>query len=235
MRAHGRAFETMIRRLDGVRQSGIPFGFIFTLTQHNLDELDWVAQFALEQGARLLQIHPLEIVGRAEHELPNARPDEIEGAYAYVEAQRLQAVAGDRLLVQLDLVHQDALRAHPDSVFAGQEPAEFMTLQLSALVSPLVIEADGAIVPIQHGFDRSYAVGNLHDAPLHASSGRWKRETYPAFRALCRSVFAQVTAPAPLPFLNWYDAVGGRAAFNRVELQHQFVPAQPSASAPRPH
>jgi MoaA/NifB/PqqE/SkfB family radical SAM enzyme len=77
MRASERAFEMMAARLDGVRRSGIPFGFIFTLTQHNLHELDWVANFALEQGAKLLQIHPLEEVGRANTFLPGVRPDKI--------------------------------------------------------------------------------------------------------------------------------------------------------------
>jgi MoaA/NifB/PqqE/SkfB family radical SAM enzyme len=216
-----------------VRASGIPFGFIFTLTQHNLNELDWVARFALEQGAKLLQIHPLEIVGRAEQEIPHSRPDEIEAAYAYVETLRIQEMAGDRLLVQLDLVHRRALRANPERVFAGEGPEDSRQLQLSDLISPLVIEADGTVVPIQHGFDRTYAVGNLHDAPLRASSDRWKRETYPAFRALCHAVFAEVTAPTPLPFLNWYDAIGGRAPFSHHEQPYQFVPAPRSASAPR--
>ncbi len=62
VRAAPRAFEQMSARLDGLRHAGIPFGFIFTLTQHNLHEMEWVAQFAAEQGARLLQIHPLEEV-----------------------------------------------------------------------------------------------------------------------------------------------------------------------------
>ena len=33
------AFERMRANLDGMRKTGIPFGFIFTLTQHNLHEL----------------------------------------------------------------------------------------------------------------------------------------------------------------------------------------------------
>ena len=66
--------------LDGVRRSGIPFGFIFTLTQFNLDELPWVASFALAQGAALLQIHPLEITGRAAATLADARPDGTESS-----------------------------------------------------------------------------------------------------------------------------------------------------------
>ena len=96
MRASERAFEGMRARLEGVRRSGIPFGFIFTLTQYNLHELSWVAEFALGEGAQLLQVHPLEGAGRAARRLPGAQPDETESAYAFLEVCRVQAQAGDR-------------------------------------------------------------------------------------------------------------------------------------------
>jgi len=51
MRNSPRAFDEMCARLPALRASGIPFGFIFTLTFHNVHELDWVAEFAVEQGA----------------------------------------------------------------------------------------------------------------------------------------------------------------------------------------
>jgi MoaA/NifB/PqqE/SkfB family radical SAM enzyme len=106
MRASERAFEQMSSRLEGLRQSQIPFGFIFTLTQHNLHELEWVAAFALEQGASLLQIHPLEMSGRACDLLQGKRPDGIEATIAFLEAARIQGMVGDRMYVQLDLVNR---------------------------------------------------------------------------------------------------------------------------------
>ena len=53
-RASARAFPTMASHLAGLRARAIPFGFIFTLTQYNIHELDWVASFAMDQGAALL-------------------------------------------------------------------------------------------------------------------------------------------------------------------------------------
>ena len=44
-----------------------------------------MAQFAREQGARLLQVHPLEEEGRAGSELHGAAPDELEIAHAFIE------------------------------------------------------------------------------------------------------------------------------------------------------
>lgn len=211
VRASERAFDTMAARLEGVRQAGIPFGFIFTLTQYNLHELDWVANFAIEQGATLLQIHPLEEVGRAAVSLPGAHPDGIEATYAYLETQRIRARVGDRLHVHLDLISRAFLQAHPDHVFADPLRPEEVEYPLADLVSPLVIEADGTLAPLQYGFARDYAFGNLQEASLPELASRWRRERYPAFRTLCQQVFKEVTESIDLPFSNWYELIGQRA------------------------
>lgn len=208
-RASPRAFDLMAARLESVRASGIPFGFIFTLTRQNVHELEWAAGFALEQGARLLQIHPLEPVGRAQAELPGEAPDEFESAYAYVLAARLQREIGNRLYVQLDLSHRRVLQAHPQSMFAGDVD---VTGCLSQILSPLVIEPDGTVVPLQYGFARHFALGNLRQAPLRELVPVWRRERYEAFQRLCREAFAEsVAEEAPL-LANWYDTIGRRAA-----------------------
>lgn len=217
MRASPQAFETMAARLEGVRQSGIPFGFIFTLTHHNFRELDWVANFALEQGARLLQIHPLQEVGRARQRLVGGRPNSSHSAYAYLKAMRLQKAVGDRLHVQIDLAHQDFLRSNPSSVFAGMSLTDEIQCPFADILSPLIIEADGTVVPIQHGLAREYALGNLREASLRELTTHWRRERYPSFLELCRRVFEEVTTPADFPITDWYDAIA-RQAENGVAI-----------------
>jgi Fe-coproporphyrin III synthase len=215
MRASEYAFDGMVKRLEGVRSSGIPFGFIFTLTQHNVHELDWVAGFALEQGAKLLQIHPLEEAGRARQLLAGQRPDGLESAYAYLEARRIQEVAGDRMLVYLYLAHRTLLASEPGRVFAEAEPqgnGNGNGRLLAELVSPLIIEADGTVVPIEYGFPRPYAFGNLIEAPLRELAPRWVADRHRDFRRLSRSVFEEVTTPTDLPFANWYELMAERAA-----------------------
>jgi hypothetical protein len=55
-------------------------------------------------------------------------------------------------------------------------------------------------------------LGSLHDAPLRELAERWRTTRYAAFRLLCRQVFDEVTAPAELPFFNWYEAIQHKAA-----------------------
>ncbi|MEQ9482051.1 radical SAM protein [Coleofasciculus sp. F4-SAH-05] len=211
MRSLDQAFEIMASRLEGLRQSGIPFGFIFTLTRYNLQDLDWVANFAIEQGAKLLQIHPLEEVGRAKERLAGVRANESQSAYAYLQGMRLQKAFGDRLYVQVDLAHRDVLRAYPGMVFADTSLLENTEGLFADILSPLIIEADGTVVPIQHGFARQYALGNLRQASLKQLAANWRRECYPSFLELCRRVFDELTAPTEIPITDWYEAIASHA------------------------
>jgi len=212
MRASPRAFETMASRLEGVRRAGIPFGFIFTLTQYNLHELPWVATFAIEQGARLLQIHPLELAGRAAETLREERPDATEAAWAYVAAVRLREGLGERLRVHLDLADREVLREDPARAFAEPEAAADPKAPLGRQLSPLVVEADGTVVPVQYGFSRRYALGNLHHERLPACAARWRAGLAADFRALCRRTFEELVSAEALPVTNWYERIAGQAA-----------------------
>ena len=222
IRGSDRAFDQMSERLDGVRASGIPMGFIFTLTQHNLHELEWVSQFALEQGAKLLQIHPLEEIGRASQELQGEKPDGLEASFAYLEAARIQHAVGDRMLVQVDLLNRDALRHSPERVYAASQPQD-ESLPLSDFVSPLIVEADGTVVPLQYGFGRMYALGNLHRAPLRELSVEWRRRVLGSFQTLCRDVFETAITPAEMPFFNWYEMIT-QSSKQGTERQQQHSP-----------
>ena len=211
IRASEKAFSKMAAKLDDVRASGIPFGFIFTLTQYNLGELDWVAKFALEQGARLLQIHPLEQVGRARQLLAGETPDTTENAFAYLEGLRIQELAGERMLVQVDVVDSRALPAHRAHVFADDPLEDDRRTLLGDLLSPLVIEADGTVVPLEYGFARAFALGNLRDAGLRELAERWRGERQSEFRRVCRSVYERLTGATDIPYSNWYELVAVEA------------------------
>ena len=206
IRASPDAFERLVKGLPKLRATGLPFGLIFTLTQYNLHELEWVANFALEQGARLLQIHPLEPAGRALVQLEGSVPDSIESSYALLESTRLRQQYEGRLNIQLDLSY----RPEAERVYAGT-PCEASD-ELASLVSPLVLETDGTLVPLEYGFARRYALGSIHQDRLATLAPRWRTEVYPAFRKLCEGVFTGQSAASAPPVFNWYEAVAQAAS-----------------------
>src|SRR5262249_5142313 len=77
--------------------------------------------------------------------------------------------------------------------------------KLGDCVTPLVLEADGNVVPIGHGFGRRYAVGSVRSRRLRDLAPEWISQVYPKFRELCRRVHAEACRPSQLPFINWYE------------------------------
>lgn len=211
LRGHPRAFSTMARRLPALREAGIPFGFIFTLTQFNLDELVWAAEFALAQGAALLQVHPLEAVGRATEGLVHAVPDAEELSYAVLAVARLKELVGDRLTIQLDVAGKEALQAQPERVFAGAMPTD-AGQPLAEVLSPLIVEPDGEVVPVEYSFGRAWSLGNLNDAPLSQLARRWQAQQQAGFFALCRQVHRTASGHDEPAVINWYGQLSQASA-----------------------
>lgn len=205
-----RAFEQMRARLQLVRDSGIPFGFIFTLTQYNLHELEWVTQFAVSQGAKLLQIHPLEETGRAEEKLAGEKPDAVEATFAYLEVLRMQNMFAGQITIQLDFTNRIALHAEPERFYVSAH-TNIEQLPLADLISPLVVEADGSVVPLQYGIARCYALGNLRQTPLRQLAQIWRKNTFTSFQQLCAQVHESAARATDIPFFNWYEAMSEAA------------------------
>jgi len=211
IRGSARAFDMMRSRLDDVRSSGIPFGFIFLLTRDNIDELDWVAEFALDQGAKLLQVHPLEDVGRASDEMQDRGPSDRDCEYTQLVLDRIRRLANGRMVVHLDAAHRAILRLNAAMTMADSDGSGDITRPLAELLPTLVIEADGTVIPLVYGLSRHYALGNLKQAPLRDLIATWRGEGCRALRDLCRGVFAEVTASCLVPYVNWWEVLRRRS------------------------
>lgn len=206
--AHG-AFDRVCAGLDTVRASGLTFGFIHTVTKHTWPDMVWMADFAANAGARLLQFHPLEMAGRAEEKLPDLCPEDDVLSKAYLMAFALALKYNGAMTIQLDLLHSDEVLSTPDLVYAGELPNHWQESSPAELLSLIVMEADGTVVPISYGFSRDYQICNLLRQSLHESWPSFVRETYPAYRKLCRELFDEVGSGRPL--LNWYEQVVARS------------------------
>ena len=174
LRASTRAFAALERGIDAVRSVGMPFALVYTVTARNWTSIPWAGDFAVAHGARLLQLHPLEPIGRASLGLADHALSRDHLARLYLLSRALEASHGARLAVQLDLLLRRDVIADPGAVYAAgdTDPERLRSL---------VIEADGMVVPIAHGVSRYYAVGSLSTAPLAASWAAPASETTPRF------------------------------------------------------
>jgi MoaA/NifB/PqqE/SkfB family radical SAM enzyme len=207
IRGSGHAFSGMQRGLRSLRDAGIEFGVIFTLTIANLDELAGVVEMAVAEGASLVQVHPLEEVGRAGDDLPGLAPDERELAYAFLEVVRLRELH-ENVSIHLDVADRGVLSGGPQLGFAEPSCATDPDAPLASMVAPVVLESDGVVVPLQHGFDRRFAIGDITRERFRDGAQRWRQTRQEAFFDLCRAVYDRnVPGPPDAPFFNWYGAV----------------------------
>jgi Fe-coproporphyrin III synthase len=202
IRASRTAFERLVAGIEQIRGSGVPFGIIHTLTEDGWPELPWVAEFAAERGASLLQIHPLEPAGRAPAELADYVPGRGTNERICLLTKAIEAHYDDRFAVQLDLLLRRDILALPELVHAGLDDAE-LDADGPGLDS-LVIEEDATVVPVSYGFARPYAVGNLRRQTLQEAFLTWRQERWPDFQRLCRVLFEQVRSGDDR-LVNWHE------------------------------
>jgi len=211
VRQSAQAFDRLLRGVDHVRTSGIPFGFIHTLTRQSWGHLLWIADFAAQQGASLLQLHPLELSGRAEKLMQEDSPDDDILARTYLITLVLADKYRSSMSIQLDVFRKDDLMEHPELIYASSLDAGVTEMKPADLLGLIVVEADGTVVPISYGFAKDYAICNLRHQRLSEAWSSYRQHGYLVFRKLCQDIFKEIAVPSELPFFNWHDLIVTRS------------------------
>lgn len=211
MRGSRNAFGRLVAGLDHVKKLKVNFGFLHTVTRHTWEHLPWVAEFAAEHCARLLQVHPLELAGRAQTGMGDACTDEETLAKVYLLTAAISARYRDAFSTQLDLLHRDDLTQRPELGCASQYSSSEENACPAGHLSTMVVEADGTIVPISYGFARRFAICNVKTQHLAAAWLPFLRGRYVEFRQLCRSLFDDLSRPTGPPLFNWHELVVARS------------------------
>lgn len=195
------------RMLDGLavlRESGVRFGIAHTVTRASLPHLPWVAEFAVEQGAGVLQLHPLGMVGAAAS-MEGAALDGETLARTYLTAMALRMEHGDALRVHVDLFNRERLREQPELVIPGLglEPGED---RLADALNPLVVMSNGDVSPICHAMHPRFRLGNINQQRLRDMAGPWLEEGLPELRRFCTDLLRRALAEEDAwPYFNWYE------------------------------
>jgi Fe-coproporphyrin III synthase len=215
------AFARTIANLPVIRASGVAFGFIFTLTQHNADSLERLVELAAAHGARSVQVHPLTLHGRARELMPGERPDELELLAAIVEAQRLGESCG--VVVHVDALTIDQVTAYRDRLVPAR-PVRIPT----ALSPVMVVEASGTVMPLTHELARGFRIGNLHDARLAKLVGNWLASgRADKLAQVCERTWHELASTRAAHACYWYDEV----ALRSHELARAWINATEAAPA----
>jgi MoaA/NifB/PqqE/SkfB family radical SAM enzyme len=206
------AFDITVANLATVRSSGTPFGFIFTLTQHNVDSLDFVVRLAAREGARSVQVHPLTLHGRAAERMRGERPDGTELAAALLGAALLGRELG--IVVHVDAVTAEQLLLHFDAL-VPLRPVR----RLVDAAPVLVVDPVGRVLPMTHEVSRSIWLGSLLDAGLTELASDWLAGGGGDVLAeACEQTWAELTERRSPQAVYWYDEVAARTRAHLQEL-----------------
>jgi Fe-coproporphyrin III synthase len=198
------AFDRTVANLATVRSSETPFGFIFTLTQHNVDSLDFVVRLAAREGARSVQVHPLTLDGRAAERMRGSRPDGIELEAALLGAALLGRELG--VAVHVDAVTAQQLLLHFDAL-VPLRPVR----RLVDVAPVLVVDPAGRVIPMTHEISRSLWLGSLFDARLADLACDWiAAGGGDVLAESCEQTWAELTEGRTPHAVYWYDEVAAR-------------------------
>jgi Fe-coproporphyrin III synthase len=201
MRGAAWAFDRMEQGLEHLRIAGARFGVLNTVGATSWSQMPWVADFALEAGASLIQFHPLEPEGRARQSLLGSVPGAVDLGRAWLVAMGLQAHYAGRMHVHFDGCLRETFLRQPERFYAGPDEAR---PTLASALSVLVLEADGTLVPAAYGMSRALALGNVSETRLRDLWRPWSAQRYPRFRQLASHVFKQVEASPQTVAFDWY-------------------------------
>ena len=204
IRGRAGAFASIEPATRLLRDRGLAFGFISTLTATNWHHLRWLVEYSVELGAALLQVHPLELVGRARTEMAEEEPPQVALGRAFLLVTALRARYAGQLTIGFDTLLRDQILADPELVYAGDTAPAGDGADLLGL---LVVEADGAAVPISYGFSRALGIGNVARGSLAVAFGRWRDRGEGEYRRLCRRVYREIEARPDEQLVNWHERI----------------------------
>jgi len=197
------AFEKMMKGVEVLQSMQKNFGFIHTITPESWDALLWLGAFAFDHGAKLLQLHPLEMYGRATEALAGMAVDDTLAHQAYIIANYLQVKYDGKMAVQLDLLHRDYLEAFPQVVdtFSRQCAKKG---GLPDLLDTIIVEETGRILPIAYGFDAGFTIGNVHafDDDLFE---KFIADKIPAIKSLFAATMESILLNKQVDIVNWSE------------------------------
>jgi organic radical activating enzyme len=167
IRAKVGAFDLALRGMQYLRAAGVPFGVITCVTKQSLADVPSLYEIAESEGARLFQLRPLALTGRAARDLEATALDAEDLVRLGVAASALAGTSGPPA-IQCDLAPTQALAAEGRGQFPilNASPAD---QSLSALVNPLVVCEDGAVLPFAYGISRRYRLASIDSV----ASGEW--------------------------------------------------------------
>lgn len=197
------AFTKMLKGVDILKSLNKNFGFIHTVTAESWDKLIWLGEFAEEKGAKLLQLHPLEMYGRAKEQITEMCIDDTLAHQTFILANYLKSKHAETMVIQLDLLHRDFLKEYPQTVNSfDRECAD--KGRISDLLDTIIIEETGRVMPIAYGVNSTFTIGNVHGFE-ESLFDKFIAEKIPTIKKLFQNTLNKIFANTHTDIVSWNE------------------------------
>jgi Fe-coproporphyrin III synthase len=197
------AYNKMMLGVEVLKKLQKPFGFIHTITPQSWKSLLWLGEMAYEKGAKLLQLHPLEMYGRAATKLSQFSFDDTLAHQAFILANYLRSKYDGKMIVQLDLLHRDYIEAFPQVVNTFDRQCA-QKEGIAGLLDTIIVEETGRILPFAYGFSNEFTIGNVHTFENDLFD-RFLVEKIPVLEELFRQTLNKILDNKETDIVNWNE------------------------------
>jgi len=199
------SFDKMLNGIELLKKLEKPFGFIHTVTPQSWTSLIWLGEFAQEHGAKLLQLHPLEMYGRALEELTNMAIDDTLAHQTFILANYLRSKYAETMVVQLDLLHRDYIESFPQIVNTFVRKCSSKN-KISDIFDTIIIEETGRLLPFAYGFESSLAIGNINNFS-NSIFEEYLHEKIPVIESLFNLTYQNIINNKEVDIANWNELI----------------------------
>lgn len=202
------AYARMLEGVAVLKKLKKEFGFIHTLTPRSWSLLLELLGFAIDQGAKLMQLHPLELYGRAAAEMSASVTNQEFLHKIYILGNYLKSKYYPEMLVQLDFLHREYIHKYPETVSYFGTDFSVDKDTFSKAIKTIVIDELGNVVPISYGFSNRFSMGNIRES-LHKTDifQRYLTEKWGLLYQLLEQTYHEVVADQENDMVVWSELI----------------------------
>jgi MoaA/NifB/PqqE/SkfB family radical SAM enzyme len=215
------AFRASERGVQAAIAAGLPVTIISSISQANLDAVDFLVDWAATLGADQFLVQPLLTLGRG---------TELAGqCLTFAQLNRLILHLTDlanqprngNLRCQVIGARKKFLLAHPCGAFVCNGAGCHRGVVKE--IKKLVVREDGMILPEVPTLSHRYALGNIREGSLAQLVSRYFERGYDEFDRLCRAAYAEVLPVWDCVIVPWEQILSERSR-NWVPRENSAFP-----------
>lgn len=211
------AYDKMMQGVEVLRTLGSNFGFIHTVTRRSWISILELAEVVHNAGAKLFQLHPLEMYGRAVKNMNDDALDQNTLHKVFLLRSYLETKYQDTMRIQLDLLHRDYIKSNPAAINIYPEFEHYAVHPFPSIYKNIVIDELGNISPVAYGFSRDFSIGNIHE--FHTGK-QWFEEFQlrkgTKLQRLFESTYWDIIRDHDSHLVNWNEKV--------IEASNEMIP-----------